>query len=348
MAQLWDIILPSNLTRFSREVPIPQDYLLTGPGGPLAAAVVNSIKARIRTSTRTIRAAKFRSYNAENYVAGRPWTLTIADVTLPPLGQKIPLTERELLEQAIAGGDNNDDVIAQIYDDAETNVRATRARLELAAGDVLTDGKLTLPAGENGLDGLEADWGLAANHKPTAATLWTDTANAVPLTDEQAWIAQMVTDGGGRPTRAFASLTIVQNLQKNAEYRSAYWGGNAGSKPNLNLTQINQVRVDNGLPPITIYDTVIDVDGTTTRVIPVNKFILVNDGLGETQLGLTAQALTAAARAGDLAFTRRDAPGIFTAAYFEDGDRVDRWTSTHAAGMPLLFDTTRLVSATVG
>jgi hypothetical protein len=49
-----------------------------------------------------------------------------------------------------------------------------------------------------------------------------------------------------------------------------------------------------------------------------------------------------------LAFTRRDAPGIFTAAYFEDGDRVDRWTSTHAAGMPLLFDTTRLVSATVG
>src|SRR3954447_23202533 len=170
MAQLWDIILPSNLTRFSREVPIPQDYLLTGPGGPLAAAVVNSIKARIRTSTRTIRAAKFRSYNAENYVAGRPWTLTIADVTPPPLGQKIALTERELLEQAIAGGDNNDDVIQQIYDDAETNVRAVRARLELAAGDVLADGKFSLVA-ENGLT-LDADWSLPSSHKPTAGTLW--------------------------------------------------------------------------------------------------------------------------------------------------------------------------------
>ena len=346
MAQIWDIVLPSDLTRFSREVPIPQDYLLTGPDGPLAAVVVNSIKARIRTATRTIRAAKFRAYNAENYIAGRPWTLSLQDVTLPPLGQKIPLTERELLEQAIAGGDVNDDVIQQIYDDAETNVRATRARLELAAGDVLTDGKLTLPAGENGLDGLEADWSLAVSHKPTAATLWSNGA-ATPLTDEQAWIQQMVADGGGRPTRAITSLQVVQYLQKNAEYRSAYWGGNAGQQPNLNLSQVNQVRVDNGLPPITIYDTAIDVDGTTTRVLPANKFILVNDGLGETQLGLTAQALTAAARANDVAFTRRDAPGIFTAAYYEDGDRVDRWTSTHAAGMPLLFDTTRLVSATV-
>lgn len=344
MASLWDIIQPSDLTRYSREVPIPQDYLLTGPGGPLESVVVNSIKARIRTATRTIRAAKFRNYNAENYIAGRPWALTVQDVTLPPLGQKIPLTERELLEQAIAGGDNNDDVINQIYDDAETNVRATRARLELAAGDVLADGKFSLVA-ENGLT-LDADWSLASSHKPTAGTLWSN-SSATPLTDEQAWILQMVADGSPRPTRAFASLTVVNYLLRNAEYRAAFWGGNAGQQPNLNQAQINQVRQDYGLPPVTIYDTQIDVDGTTTRVLPVNKFVLVADGLGETQLGLTAQALTAAARANDVAFTRRDAPGIFTAAYFEDGDRVDRWTSTHAAGMPLIFDASRLLSATV-
>jgi hypothetical protein len=133
-----------------------------------AGTSVNSIKARIRTLTRTIRAAKFRAYNAENYIAGRPFTLSITDVLLPPLGQKIPITELELLEQALASGTVNDDVIQQIYDDAETNVRATRARMQLARGDVITDGKFSL-VGENGLT-LDADFSLrrARTSRPPA------------------------------------------------------------------------------------------------------------------------------------------------------------------------------------
>src|SRR4051794_39216557 len=133
--ELWNVIQPSDLTRFSRDVPSPQNY---GPiGHILPDTSVNGFKARIRTLTRTLRAAKFRAYNAENYVAGRPNVLTITDLLLPPVGQKIPLTEMELLEQAFAAGDRvNDDVIQQIYDDAETNVRATFARMQLAKGDV--------------------------------------------------------------------------------------------------------------------------------------------------------------------------------------------------------------------
>lgn len=340
--ELWDVILPSNLTRFSRELPIVQDY------GPLNRLLpdtsVNSFRARIRTLTRTLRAAKFRSYNAENYIAARPFTLTVTDLTLPPVGQKIPLTEMEILQQAFATGDVNDDVIGQIYDDAETNVRATRARMQLAKGDVITDGKFTL-AGENGLT-LEADFGLAGSHTPTAGTLWS-AGGATPLTDEQAWIQQMVNDGGGRPTVAVTSLRVLGMLRLNAEYRAAYWGGNAGQQINLNVAQVNQIRADNGLPPILLDDTVIDVDGTSTRVLPDNRFILANEnGLGETQYGLTAQALEVASGGSDAAFTRRDAPGIFTAAYKEI-DPPSRWTSTAAVGMPLLFDVTKLITATV-
>lgn len=341
--ELWDAILPSDLTRFSREVPIPQEY------GALARILpdtsVNSFKARIRTLTRTLRAAKFRAYNAENYVAGRPFTLTITDIVLPPLGQKIPLTEMELLQQAFATGDVNDDVITQIYDDAETNVRATRARMQLAKGDVVADGKFSL-AGENGLT-LDADFALASSHKPTAGTLWSDHANSTPIDDERAWIQQMVTDGGGLPTIAVTSLTVLGHLQSNAQYIRAMWGPNATNQPNLSLDQLNQVRAQWALPPIVLDDTVIDVDGTTTRVLPASKFILANEnGLGETQYGVTAQALEAAAGGTDAAFTRRDAPGIFTAAYREN-EPPARWTSTAAVGMPVLFDVTKLVSATV-
>jgi hypothetical protein len=341
--ELWNVIQPSDLTRFSRTVPSPQDY------GPLNTVLpdtsVNGLKARIRTLTRTLRAAKFRAYNAENYVAGRPNVLTITDLLLPPVGQKIPLTELELLEQAFAAGDQvNDDVIQQIYDDAETNVRATRARMQLAKGDVLADGKFSL-VGENGLT-LDADFGLASSHKPTAATLWSDHAASTPLTDEQAWIQQMVNDGGGRPARAVTSLAVVNHLRANAEYTAAYWGGNAGSKPNLSVDQVNQIRSQYALPTIDVDDTVIDVDGTTTRVLPANKFILAADGLGQTQYGVTAQALEAAAGGSDAAFTRRDAPGIFTGAYKEN-DPPTRWTSTAANALPILFDVTKLVSATV-
>lgn len=343
MLELWDVILPSDLTRFSRDVPIPQQY------GALARILpdtpVNGFKARIRTLTRTLRAAKFRSYNSENYIAGRPFTLSITDIVLPPLGQKIPLTEMELLQNAFANGDVNDDVIQQIYDDAETNVRATLARMQLAKGDVITDGKFSLAA-ENGLT-LDADFELATSHKPTAATLWSDHANSTPIDDERAWIQQMVADGGGVPDIAVTSLTVLGHLQANVQYQKAFWGPLATAQPNLNLEQVNQIRNSWGLPPIVLDDTVIDVDGTTTRVLPVNKFILANtNGLGETQYGVTAQALEVASGGTDAAFTRRDAPGIFTAAYKET-EPPSRWTSTSAVGMPVLFDVTKLVSATV-
>ena len=339
--QLWDIALPSDLTAFSREVPTPQDMVLNQL---LPDDVINSFKVRIRTLTRTLRAAKFRAYNAENYIAGRPFTLAITDLTLPPVGQKIPLTEREILEAAISGNDPNGEVLQQIYDDAETNVRATAARMELARGDVLTDGKFSL-VGENGLT-LDADFGMASSHKPTAGTLWSNTASATPLTDEQAWIQQMVTDGGGRPNRALTSLRVVNYLRSNAEYLAAFWGGNAGSKPTLSPAQLNDVRANYGLPPIIQYDSVIDVDGVSTRPIADNKFILTAEGVGETQWGLTAQSLEVVRSGIDPRFTRRDAPGIITAAYYEV-EPANRWTSTYAVALPIIFDVSKIVSATV-
>lgn len=345
--ELWDIITPSALTRFSREVPIPQTYNL---GAAIPDRSVNSFRARIRDVTRTIEAAKFRSYNAENFIARRPVVLSITDLTLPPFGQKLPLTEQEILEQAIVGSDPNGDVVAQIYDDAETNVRATRARAELAKGDLLADGAFTL-TDENGLT-LEADFGLDPSHTPalSGTALWSATGTATPLTDELGWMQQMIDDGGGTPVVAYTARQNLTALMQNAEYRAAYWGGNAGQQINLDPTQVQAVRDRYGLPPIVINDTKVQVrdgSGTTTqRVIPDDVFILVGDGAAEFQWGLTAQALEVAAGGADVAFTRRDAPGIFTAAYKEI-EPAARWTSTYACGMPLLLDKNRLLTATV-
>lgn len=339
--ELWDILRPSVLTRFSRDLPQPQQIALDQI---LPDQTVNSFKPRIRTVTRTLTAAKFRVWNAENYVAKRPVTVSVAELELPPLGQKLPLTEREILEAALADNDPNGDVVGAVYDDAEHNVRATRARMELARGQLLYTGAVTI--NENGLIGVAADFGLTNAHKPTAGTLWSDTVNSTPLTDEEAWIQQMVADGSPRPDRATTSLRIVTYLRQNKQYITAFWGPNGANQPALNPDQVNQVRATYNLPPITIYDSKIDVDGVTTRPIPDTRFILTAEGVGESQWGVTAQAIEVAAGGTDAAFTRRDAPGIFTAAY-KQTEPAGRWTSTYAVGLPLLMDKTRLLAATV-
>lgn len=343
---LWDIISPSDLTAFSRryaaDLPQPQGLLLNQV---LPDVTVRSNRVRVRSLTRTLRAAKFRVWDAENYIAGRPFTLSVSELELPPLGQKIPITEREILELALANVDPNGDVAATIYDDAETNVRATLARMELARGDLLTDGKVTI--NENGIATLEADFALTGAHKPTAAILWSNTATATPLADEQAWVQQMIDDGSPAPETAVTSRRVFNFLRNNAEYRAAFASNVNASTPALRPDQLNDVRSDFGLPPIMIYDTKVDVDGVSTRPIPDTKYILVAPDAGESQWGITAQALEVAAGNADPAFTRNDAPGIFTAAYKETGERVKRATSTHAVGMPVLFDKSRLLSATV-
>lgn len=346
MSDIWDILRPSTLTAYSRKFfhdsPFPQDLVLNRF---LPDVVVRSNKVKVRDLTRTLTTAKFRVWDAENYIAKRPFTLSITELSLPPLGQKIDITEREILELALAELDPNGDVTAQIYDDTTTNVRATLARMELARGDLLTDGKLSIS--ENGMVNLDADFALTGSHKPTAAILWSLPATAKPLSDEIAWIQQMVDDGSPAPEHAITSRKQLNNLRNNAEYRAAFASNVNASTPALRPDQLNDVRVNFGLPPITVYDSKVNVDGVATRPIPDNKFILLAPDVGETQWGVTAQALEAAAGKSDPAFTRADAPGIFTGAYKDTGEQVKRFTSTHAVGLPLLFDKNRIVTATV-
>lgn len=346
MADIWDIIAPSDLTAYSRrfqlESPLQQQLVLNQV---LPDNDVRSLRVRIRTLTRTLAAAKFRTWDAENYIGRRPFVLGITELELPPLGQKIDITERELLELALTGTDPNGDLRAQIYDDTTTNVRATLARMELARGDLLTDGVVTIS--ENGIEGVDVDFGLAASHLPTAATLWSDTANATPLTDELAWMQQMEDDGSPVHNRVVTSRKVFNFMRKNDEYKAAFNSNAAASVPDLRPDQLQQVRDNFGLPPITIYDSKIEVDGVATRPIPDHKFVMTAPDVGESQWGITAQALEAAAGNSDPAFTQADAHGIFTAAYKESGERVKRFTSTHAVGLPVLFDKNRIVSASV-
>lgn len=339
--QIWDILPAVDATAFARVVP---DDLPDTLSALLPDRQINGVKSRTARRTRTNVTAKYRAYNAETPIGRRPEALTVTEQALPPIGQKLPVTEWETLWLEFAGGGGNAfaGMLQQMYDDIEQNVRAIRNRMTLARGDLLTDGKFTL-AGENGLV-LEADYGLNAALLPTASQYWNN-ADALILSDLQAWDRVVRTRSGRPPVAVRASSLIVGYMLKNDEVRASYWGGNANAQPNLNRAQLSQVLRDNGLPPIVEEDHQLEVDGVVTRVLPENRLIMVVDGVGETQWGVTAESLELVA-SNAVDFTRADAPGLFAAVY-RTPDPVTGWTKVTGVGMPVLGEPDGLLSARV-
>lgn len=332
---------PADVIAFARQVPEDEDFLLTRE--ILRNVFRANVKWRVKETTRFRSVAKFRAYDTETPFGRREVATKVTEGFLPPLGQKLIVGELQQILLDLQRGADDDELVDQLYDDAESHVRAIRARLELAAGDLLTDGKFEL-VNENGLT-LEADFGVDPTFLPTAAILWTDLANSTPLDDEQAWITKLIDDGEGRPTRAITSHAVASLYARNLQYQRAFHGRNDAAFPTLTPGQVNAVRDAHGLPPITEYDTKVRVDGVETRTTDEDMYFLVRDGIGETQYGITAEAI-ALNRAGNPRIEREDQPGIIVTT-FEDDDPVRVGTKGTAVAMPLLFTSKGYIGATV-
>lgn len=333
---------PEDILAFARAVPTPDDYLLTREIVP--ERQIQSVKWRTKRSSRFQGAAKFRAFDTETPLGRREVEHAFTEGMLPPVGQKLFVGELETILLDLERGADDQELIDALFDDAENNVRAIRARMELAAGDLLVDGKFTL--NENKLQ-LEADFGVASGFLPTAATLWTNAA-AKPLDDEQAWIKYLIANGAGRPGRVVTSDRVASLYASNLQYQEAFFGRNQSAYPTLTPGQVNSVRSAYNLPPITVYDTVIRVDGVNQRVIPDNRYLLLpatSEDFAETQYGITAEAI-ALSRQGNVRITREDQPGIVVTTHEKD-DPVQVWTKGSAVAMPVMYDNTAYVCATV-
>jgi hypothetical protein len=346
MAIVDDYIEPAVLTGFIREVPTPYSLFLNRF---LPDRQIGDIEAAIEQLTRTNRAAQFRAWDTETPVSKRD-TFRRDKVKLPPLGVKLPIGEHErlMLERVRSGGDNRNSYVQAIYNDAEQLTREVRNRMEIARGDVLVDGKFTL-AGENGLT-IEADFGLDPSHLVNAATPWGTVASATPLLDMKAWIDLYVDEVGEKPGFMLTSNTVVNNLLLNAEIRALFYRGQtlAGTPDLITQAQLNQVLQAYGLPEIIEYNTKIEVNGSSQRVIPEDKVIFLPSdpaSLGYTAWGITAESLElASGQNPSLEF--EELPGL-VGVVLKEGDPVRVWTKVGAVGMPLITDPRRLLVADV-
>lgn len=350
IAQILADIPAQELTEFARAVPVREDFILQT--SVLPTDVINSVKYRTRNRSVTVAAANYRAWDTPTPRLRSTAARSIKEGNLLPLGGKESVDEFETILAYINRGADGQDLINGIYDNVGNQSLSIHARLELAAGDVLADGILQIE--ENGVL-LSADFGIPTGNKPVAAVLW-DNAAATPLTDERTWIDAQVNAGRPRPARALTSNSVRALLAQNTEYRNAFWGGEVDGviRPPLLPGQVDQVRAQYNLPPITTYDVIVPVaddDGDISyeRTIPENRFILLPPDtagdLGNTLMGLTAEALVLDATSNPR-ITGSEAAGLISTAQYED-DPVAVTTKTTATGLPVLHTPEHIVTARV-
>ncbi|WP_406468889.1 major capsid protein [Streptomyces sp. NBC_01594] len=336
IADLIKGVTVQDLTTFAREIPIPADFLLTQKIFPKVE--VHDVMWRIKNQGRYVNAAKYRSYDASVVLADRQAWTTSTQGMLPALGQKLLVGEMEILLQEASRGADQDRLIELLYDDVERHVEAVNSRLELAAGDVLTDGKFSLAA-ENALT-TDVDFLVPAANMPTAPVLWSDPTSD-PIKDELGWLDYLDSISAPFPELVVTSRRAFSYLGRNNAYRAAYYGSvNPSTTPTATLTpqQVNVVRGNYSLPPIELYKGQVRVDGATVRPLPDDRWVMVppdRNKWGQTMYGTTAESLVLS-RGSNPEIIREDAPGLIITKGSQD-DPPQVWTKGAAVAMPVLL-----------
>lgn len=337
---------PDAITTFVREVPVSDQFVLEQL---LPNKYFEDIEIDFEELTKTNRVARFRTYDGRLHVSQRDAAST-SKVKLPPVSSSLNMGEYERLQIQFArtGGTRTQALVNAIYNDSERLTGEVLNRMELARGDALTDFKFTMMGDADEPIGLEADFGAPAGHLVAPAVLWSDTTNAVPLTNMVAWSDVWVADNNGaRPGALWTSNRVSRLMQRNKEIIDAVHGATAG-RTRVTLAELNTLLESEGLPAIRTYDGNVDVDGTTTRIIPDDRLLLApaNPGdLGYTAWGISATALELVnSNHSELSF--EEAPGI-VGVVIKEGPPFREFTFVDGVGMPVISNPRGLMVADV-
>ncbi|MFJ7422752.1 major capsid protein [Streptomyces uncialis] len=334
-----------DLTTFARAIPNPEDFLLTREVFP--ALKINEVKWRIKDNGRYVNVAKYRAYDASVPIASREAWSNVREGGLAEMGQKLVVGEQEQLLLDAEHGADTDRLLEELYDDVERHVEAIHSRIELAAADVLLDGKLTIE--ENNYIN-EADFGMPAGNIVAPAKLWSDPTSD-PIRDELTWLQYLDDLGVPAPEFVVTSKRAYSFFANNAAYRASFWNSvNPSTTPTATLTpaQVQSVRDTYGLPPVKFYKAQVRVDGVSRRVLPEDKWIYVppnRSKWAQIVWGRTWDSLHLT-RGSNPEILREDAPGlIVTRGVQTDPGQI--WTKVAAAAMPVMHTPDAHLVATV-
>jgi hypothetical protein len=289
--------------------------------------------------------ASFRSWDAESKIGRREGIAKVMG-ELPPISEKIPLNEYDRLRMRKL--DTNDDqVLRLIARDAERLARNIGARFEVVRGQVLVNAQAPISELQQ-----TVDFGRSATHSVVAATLWSDHANATPISDLESWVQTYVDTNGVEPAVILMPKAVLQHMRQCEQViRQVFPLAPDGVAPMVSADQVNAVLGSMSLPPVELYDAQVKVDGVSTRITPANAIALLPEAgattasqpteLGATLLGTTAEALEA-----EYGLVASEQPGVVAATY-KSTDPIRLWTHAAAVGLPILREPNLTLKAQV-
>lgn len=345
MALFLDAPVPLEDTiTFTQQVPLPSNNKLTMMF-PTRNYTTDEID--FFNITQTNRFAQFRNWDGNYWVSPRD-TGVEKRVRMLPLGSQIGVGEyeRRQMEYARYGGTAQSILVEAIYNDLQNQTRYCQNRVEIAWGDVLSDGVLTI--NENGVQ-QQLDYGIPSNQKVTATTLWSSTSTADPLADLIAWYDVYVATNGSGPGQFLCSLTTARQLQSNTALINAIKGAQTGAT-HVTLAEISGLFNDYGLPAISmdsVYNSFFRNDaGSDVRPIPANKFLFLPDDLGT--LGFTAWGTpTTVMELNANNVQVQSAAGLIGIIVREEQPPFQKRTFVDGVVLPVLADPRKILVATV-
>jgi hypothetical protein len=228
---------------------------------------------------------------------------------IPPIKRKERITEKEILRflQPRAGTSDQQAAIAAVYDITARLVDGVLARKEWLQMQALSEDKVVY--NEDGVI-IQFDFGLDGKQQIDLVTqtngegtdvsaaygpVWSDTANATPVSDLMQLQKDRREKGYAPYTRMVCSQKVLYYLYENAQIKAFAYDQNAPNRP-LTLAEIQAVFSRYDIPVPTAYDATVDVEAangtvSTVRTMAESKaFLLPSTNPGNTLIGPTAES----------------------------------------------------------
>ncbi|GAA1051369.1 major capsid protein [Arthrobacter russicus] len=288
------------------------------------------------TSQAQIDSAEFRAFDTE-----APYGRTVGNLTksgkLPPISKKLPVSELSQLRmmgQADALGVSLERYAAQLGQEVAV-------RLELARGEAIEKGKLTL--NENGLQ-FTIDYGRRPDHTAAAAVKW-DQETAKPLDDILNWVQAYTANTGTAPENLLISRRTLSYLSKNKDLIQAAVG-NSNAPSRVSFNDVISTLASYGIGQTIVFDKAyggkrVVADNVAVFLPTPGGATVLGGVLGTTDYGIPAEALKPS-----YGIPASEQAGIFCGS-FERTDPEGLDVLASAIALPVLQNANASFAATV-
>jgi hypothetical protein len=346
VADFSTLIDPATLTGYGRAALADQAENQFSLARWLPARQVNDLVFRFsRGGGGLLEAAAYRAYGAEPGF-GRREGISRVTGELPPIGLQYVLGEYDQLRLRNSA---DADIRNLLLRDAARIARSINARFELARGDALVNGSVTLA--EKGVVGT-VNFARDAAMSVAPIALWSDHTNATPVDDFDLWIQAYVDTNGQPPGAVLAGRRVYRELARSEQIQSQLFPNQADRR--VLPRDLAAVLDDLNVPERVTYDAQVKWNGTARRIIPDNVLVFLPaatnanpTGDDDYQLGATLWGTTAEAQEPGYGIAAGDQPGLVVAAFKESKTPVHMFTIGAAIGLPILANPNLAMVATV-